>query len=64
METVRADIGVWPGVMYVIGLVVAVLAMWRWDMRQMRKARREQMRQAELMRQHLTFLHSDGQGSK
>lgn len=58
METVKTDIGVWPGVMYVIGLVVAVLAMWRWDMRQMRKARRE----AELMRQHVKFINDDGQG--
>jgi len=58
METVRADIGVLPGVLYVIGLVVAVLAMWRWDMRQMRKAQRE----AELMRQHVKFINDKGQG--
>lgn len=58
METLKANIGVWPGVMYVIGLVVAVLAMWRWDMRQMRKARRE----AELMRQHIKFIDDKGLG--
>ncbi len=59
METLKADIGVWPGVMYVIGLVVAVLAMWRWDMRQMRKAQRK----AELMRQHVKFINDKGRQS-
>jgi hypothetical protein len=32
--------------------------MWRWDMRQMRKAQRE----AELMRQHVKFINDKGQG--
>ena len=57
METVRADIGMMPGILYFVVLVVAVLAMWRWDMRQMRKARRE----AELMRQHVKFINDKGQ---
>jgi len=64
METVSVDLGWWPGVAYVIGLVVAVLAMWRWDMRRMRRKQREQMRQEELMRQHVSFLHGNGQGRK
>lgn len=52
METVKAEIGMLPGVLYLVGLIVAVLAMWRWDMRRMRKARRE----AELMKQHMSFI--------
>ena len=55
METVRADIGMWPGVLYLVGLIVAVLAMWSWDMRRARKARRE----AELMKQHMSFITSN-----
>jgi hypothetical protein len=52
METLKADIGMWPGVLYLLALVVAVLTMWRWDMRRQRKARRD----AERIKQHISFL--------
>tara|TARA_R110000868_G_scaffold103483_1_gene284974 strand:+ start:7955 stop:8152 length:198 start_codon:yes stop_codon:yes gene_type:complete len=64
METVRADIGMGPGITYLIVLIVAVLAMWRWDMRRTRRKQQQRMREEELMRQHQSFLHGDGQGIK
>ena len=64
METVRAELGMWPGILYLVGLVVAVLAMCRWDMRRARRKQQQRMREEELMRQHQSFLHGDGQGRK
>jgi Flp pilus assembly protein TadB len=59
METIKGDLGMLPGVMYLVALIAAVLAMWRWDMRRMRKARRE----AELMKQHMSFINGNGRKS-
>ena len=64
METINAELGMWPGILYLVGLVVAVLAMCRWDMRRMRRKQQQRMREEELMRQHQSFLHGDGQGRK
>ena len=60
MATNSVDLGWWPGIAYGIGLTAFIaLAAWH-DAKAQRKARRE----AELMRQHLTFLHGEGQGRR
>lgn len=64
METVNSEIGMGQGITYLIVLIVAVLAIWRWDMRRTRRKQQQRMREEELMRQHQSFLHGDGQGRK
>ena len=58
METVRADIGMGPGITYLMVLIFAVLAMWRWDMRRTRRKQQQRMREEELMRQHQSSVRS------
>lgn len=42
MQTYSAEIGIWPGVVYLVGMVALIAVLWRCDMRRLRRIRREQ----------------------